>query len=807
MTLQDYNDLFKLPTIKQINIYIPYYDDVLTNESIVSESMSLSKSLCSESNLRYGRCEASCFKIRIADYPYPLEGKTLIVEMDVATDSRGYLLAQNGGYILTQDGKKIKLDDFDSPQMPLKLGHFKVYSDKPSNDRRWRDLVCYDWMYDLLHLDASAWYNNLIFPLTLQDLRYSFFAEFFAGKDVTRPLINDALVVQKGFVTDGSLSGKLIMESILELNGVFGYIDPETNMFDYLSLPEAEELTLDYYQDGTGSYEDYVTRGITGVRAIGSNNDAGTTVGETWNLYMIENNPIIYGIEGTQALEDALDNLWNHIKNDSFRPFKVTTYGNPMLPLGTKVTIDTKNETIVSYVVSKEMTGIQSLKDTYEAKSEESQPQNTNSVANEIKRTKGQIVLKVDANGKIVQAMLSADADTGSEFKVQADNISFIANDTIDLESANLSIKADNFYINPDGSFGSSDGTNPTFSVAANGNVYVKGNIVATSGTIGGWKATSTALYDATADTVGAEAGGIGQKGSSPAFWAGTYFYNRNNAPFKVEHDGSMTAKKGNIAGFTITDESLYRGHQGSYVGITSDTWTLGIGSSSYTSYADAHFRVSRSGVCVARNITISDLSGDSSLTSSGGINLFNSTGYGGSLYIYDANGDSKISAMARATTSGFNVDGGIICDAFVCSGSKSRIVETEDYGNKLLYCYETPTPMFGDIGEGKIAEDGKCYVWLDSTFSETIKTESYQVFLQKYGQGECYVTERTSRYFVVEGDIGMVFGWEIKARQAGFENLRLENYYEPNTEDVSINYGSEANEYLKKIKTEREVA
>lgn len=737
MTLQEYNDFYKLPLLKNITIEILGTGSPprkYTNANIVSEQMTISRSLCSEPNLRYGRCESACLKIRIANGLENITGLNVKVYMEAATDSNGYLLAQNGDYLLTEDGKKIKLSDDEIESLTVCLGTYKVYSEKPTNDRMWRDLVCYDWMYDLLHLDASAWYNNLIFPLTLQDLRYSFFATFFAGMDVTTPLINDSLVIQKGFIVDGSLSGKTVMEAILEMNGVFGYINPENNKFDYISLPDAEELTLDYYQDGTGSYENYVTDAITGIRAIGSNNDAGTTVGTTSNLYMIENNPIIYGIEGTQALEDALDNLLSQIENDSFRPFKVTTYGNPMLPLGTKVTINTRNETVTAYVISKEMTGIQSLKDTYEAKSEKSQPTNSNSVANDIKRTKGQIVLKVDANGKIVQAMLSADADTGSEFKVQADNISFIANDTIDLESANLSIKADNFYINPDGSFGSSDGTNPTFSVAANGNVYVKGNINATYGSIGG---------------------------------------------------------------LTISIGGIYYKDSTKYSGFSSGIWVLGAGATS-TDYSGAPFRVNTGGITVIDTLYIKGTSGTP--------NLYEP------LHMSDVGGYAQL-AFGNISSSEYTIimtgnDGGASFKGdLTVRGAKNRVVKTNEYGDRLLYCYETPTPMFGDIGEGKIAEDGKCYVWLDSTFSETIKTESYQVFLQKYGQGECYVTERTSRYFVVEGDIGMVFGWEIKARQAGFENLRLENYYEPNTEDVSINYGSEANEYLKMIKTEREVA
>ena len=108
--------------------------------------------------------------------------------------------------------------------------------------------------------------------------------------------------------------------------------------------------------------------------------------------------------------------------------------------------------------------------------------------------------------------------------------------------------------------------------------------------------------------------------------------------------------------------------------------------------------------------------------------------------------------------------------------GDKNRLVTTENYGQRLLYCYEVPSPMFGDIGEGQLDELGKCYVFLDDVFAETIDTDCiYQVFLQPYGKGECYVTERTPSYFVVEGTKSLSFGWEIKAIQKDFDTMRLE--------------------------------
>lgn len=124
----------------------------------------------------------------------------------------------------------------------------------------------------------------------------------------------------------------------------------------------------------------------------------------------------------------------------------------------------------------------------------------------------------------------------------------------------------------------------------------------------------------------------------------------------------------------------------------------------------------------------------------------------------------------------------------FKVTGTKNRTVKTDDYANRLLYSYETPSPLFGDVGEGVIGEDGKSYVWIDPVLAEAITTSNYQVFLQKYGKGNCWVAERNATYFVVEGDANLRFGWEIKARQKGYEQNRLDRDVaycaEPNNTD-----------------------
>jgi hypothetical protein len=134
--------------------------------------------------------------------------------------------------------------------------------------------------------------------------------------------------------------------------------------------------------------------------------------------------------------------------------------------------------------------------------------------------------------------------------------------------------------------------------------------------------------------------------------------------------------------------------------------------------------------------------------------------------------------------------------NAISTNGTKSRIADTSNYDRRLLYCYEMPEPLFGDIGEAKIDESGFCYIQLDDIFTETIDTDcKYQVFLQKYGEGDCYICSREENYFVVKGTPLLSFGWEVKAVQKGLNNIRLEKMDEQTSAEDEFDYESSASE------------
>lgn len=171
------------------------------------------------------------------------------------------------------------------------------------------------------------------------------------------------------------------------------------------------------------------------------------------------------------------------------------------------------------------------------------------------------------------------------------------------------------------------------------------------------------------------------------------------------------------------------------------------------------------------------------------GINL-----YTGTVHASSASIDTSVSAGSVSTSkkveAGTHVEasghfysagtGTDLADASIrgklkVSGTKSRSVSTVDYDEQLFYCYEMPTPFFGDIGESVISDDGTCMIDIDDIFQESANVGiKYYVFLQREGEGDCWVAEKEQNYFIVKGTPGLKFSFEIKARQIEYEHMRF---------------------------------
>lgn len=248
----------------------------------------------------------------------------------------------------------------------------------------------------------------------------------------------------------------------------------------YPQYPEGYNLTKYYI---SANYKDYVTKKITKLQIRGNENDIGCIVGtDDGNTYIIENNFLVYGKTNNELVNIA-NRILGKIGYISYRPFEAKVLGNPCHEVGDMIRITTKYDLIESYILSRTLKGIQSLKDTFFANGEETYTEKVNSsnreitqikgITNELKRTveetvskisnlddniesefkqrDDQIVLSVNASGNVVAVSLTGDREKGTtNFTVGADNIS-LSGKKIDLTGENVSITSNNFSVDKDG--------------------------------------------------------------------------------------------------------------------------------------------------------------------------------------------------------------------------------------------------------------------------------------------------------------------------------------------------------------------
>lgn len=165
------------------------------------------------------------------------------------------------------------------------------------------------------------------------------------------------------------------------------------------------------------------------------------------------------------------------------------------------------------------------------------------------------------------------------------------------------------------------------------------------------------------------------------------------------------------------------------------------------------------------------------------GINLYTGTVHASSVSVNTSvsadsvSASKKVKAGTHVEASGhfYSVGTGTDLADLSVRGTKKRILSTKDYGTQAFYCYEMASPIFGDIGEASISEDGTCLIDIDDIFQESTNVGiEYYVFLQKEGDGDCWVDKKEQTYFIVKGTPGLKFAFEIKARQADYEHMRF---------------------------------
>lgn len=461
----------------------------IEGSDVLSEQMTLHESICEEEQLKFGGCNASSFELTV---------------FNLNSGIKGYEIEP---VLITN-------------KTEIPLGVFYVETIEKYAGKDYKKLTAYDKMR-YFDVDVKDWYDNLAFPISVKNFRDGL-CDYVGVEQNEATLIADNIMLTKELDSSNGINGLSLMKQICEISGVFGRMD-RCGKFDYLSLESSMLLPADdlfpandlYPSAGSGSsensfniptslmyehplVEDFFTSNIDGVIIVDSEG-AQVLTEYNQNPYYVQDNFVIMGQthETITALANA---LLSKISSISYRPINSSKIkGQPYVECGDFISGEVNGYGFETYVFQRDLTGIKALRDAYICKGKEMLENDMNGVTaqlqrlnkttervktsvqvtekglkSEVKRatdaenelstrieqTEQQIVLRVNsATDKIVQVSLIGDTGSGTEFKVDADNINLSASDvinllsggTINLTGKNIAITSDNFSVTKEG--------------------------------------------------------------------------------------------------------------------------------------------------------------------------------------------------------------------------------------------------------------------------------------------------------------------------------------------------------------------
>lgn len=449
--------------------------EIIENERIFAESMVIHESICSAERLTFGSTESNSFSVKISDI---------------------FISHKNlwfNAYIVLNNNDETK----------MQLGRYYVVDDVATGDHSKRDIKAYDFIYKMREIDVSEWYKSLEFPMTLKEFRTSF-TQYLGITEKNIVLVNDNIVLEKTIEPEKIVATD-ILTSYCELNGCFPNIARDGEL-EYIILPTKGDLGKLYPDDklypsdtlipigelypnnnlypsdnlypinasntkrlskssySRCTYDEFETKPITKLQIREQENDIGAISGTGDNCYIIEDNFLVYG-KDAEELKLVADNLFGLIsKTATYIPFSAECIGNPCIPVGQAVQLITRYEIINSFVLTRTLHGIQSLKDTYSATGVEYYGEIVNDVNTSIMQLKGKSNVLI----RTVEKTISTITDLAKNLQTQISQTSEAiklkvtkgeVSSEISQESGKIKIKANRFSLESDNCTIAEDGT------------------------------------------------------------------------------------------------------------------------------------------------------------------------------------------------------------------------------------------------------------------------------------------------------------------------------------------------------------
>lgn len=571
--------------------------------------------------------------------------------------------------------------------------------------------------------DVADWFNALTFPMTVKQLAEALCQhlgiqyEFGAFTNSEMP-VNDMATLE-------GVTGREIISWIGEVSGTFPHMRKDGKMI-LISINMNPSFTVPFYDSGNLDVAEYTVSKIDKLQVRSEETDVGIIVGTGNNGYIIEGNPLFYFSSDSEG-RPYVEALFNTIKDITYIPYSFESWGNPNIAIGGSVSVTTKTETLNALVMNRTLVGERTLHDSYSASGNPDR-EDISFINKSIIRTGGKINRLEITLEHTMNELVDLENDTSSKFEQTSEQISTLVQADENLQSQITQTATE------------------IRTEISNGDSALQSQITQQAEEIA-LKVSS----DEVEQMLSVELEGVVFKSN---LTDGTTVISGDNI-----QTGTIDAI--NINGSTITGSEIYWGR-------SQNAGLVSSGSSPQVEmFTDSGIElIAGNGVRLTADKGIYlDPGISSSIYAEGDLIVDSTLEVGGSIYA----GDELYMDRYNISFDGGDIwmnggniymGGGDVMDAGNLSAYSTMSLMSAE-----TYTAESTAPILSDIGEGLI-EDGECVIQLSNTMRTLADSEMYQVFLQAYGEGNVYVSERQPTYFVVKGTEGLSFGYEIKIRK-----------------------------------------
>ena len=406
-------------TQKKVILSFPNSDiEDITNSQIYSESMSLEESLIEQSDIQFGKCNSSIFKIRVTNIDSELEGLDLSASITFTNSSLGL-------------------------EESINIGEYVIKTAECTADRKWKDIVAYDYMTKF-DVDIAEWYNTIAFPT--EDTKVScktlisMLCEYIGvSYDTNYNFTFGDLEISKNILPT-SLSGRDFLQQLLEFNCCFGHFNEEGVLL-FIEIGYGDEIAIiDVYK--TSDYEENKVLQPNGVSIKMEDDSIGVQAGaeSSDRTYVVIGNSCLFGFDA-DTLQTIATTMLEKLSQFYYTPNVTEIKGGLYLGLGSSYEVNHKFGTFQSYVLKRTIKGIQALYSTLESNAVEYATETSN-IINEMSVIKGKTAkIKRDIDSLTVEYQDFAE-QTRTEFEQSAEKFSWLVADNFSESNVMLSAEA-----------------------------------------------------------------------------------------------------------------------------------------------------------------------------------------------------------------------------------------------------------------------------------------------------------------------------------------------------------------------------